>query len=128
MVSRQIAEVFQRMPDRPVDLSLNPEELGRVRLSISAADNGITVNILAERIETLELLRRNIDLLGQEFRALGYDDISFSFGKGASSDEGNDSKTTEQHQRTSLDLALESETSNVGDLALDPKNGIDIRL
>jgi len=42
-------------------------------------DTGISVLITAERPETLDLMRRHIDQLAEEFRSLGYEDIGFEF-------------------------------------------------
>lgn len=70
--------------NRVIDLTLNPEELGRVRLSLSHSDSGLSVSVLAERPETLELLRRNIDVLAREFLDIGYQSAEFSFGDGNS--------------------------------------------
>lgn len=81
-VARQIADVAQHMPSRPVEISLSPEELGRVRLSVSASEAGLTVTVLAERPETLDLMRRHIHSLEQEFQALGYEGVDFSFSDG----------------------------------------------
>ena len=70
--------------NRVIDLTLNPEELGRVRLSLSHSESGLSVSVLAERPETLELLRRNIDVLAREFLDIGYQSAEFSFGDGNS--------------------------------------------
>ncbi|WP_159975413.1 flagellar hook-length control protein FliK [Roseobacter cerasinus] len=98
MIGRQLAEVLQQNPGRPVEVSLNPEELGRVRLNISAGEAGITVHVLAERPETLDLMRRHIDQLAREFQALGYDTINFAFNEeqaeqNAGSQDGHDGQT-----------------------------------
>jgi flagellar hook-length control protein FliK len=85
-ISRQIMDVFQHLPSKPVEISLNPEELGRLRLAVSTSDASLHVNVAAERPETLDLLRRHIAMLGQEFQALGYEDVSFSFNGDAQSD------------------------------------------
>ena len=79
-VLRQLSEVVMRLPDRPVELTLAPEELGRVRLTLATTEHGVSVSVLAERSETLELIRRNIDHLARDFRELGYSSIAFSFG------------------------------------------------
>ncbi len=82
-VIQQIAQAAVQIADRPIELRLDPEELGRVRLVLSLGDhNAITVSIHAERPETLDLIRRNISDLSQEFRDLGYDNPEFSFGSG----------------------------------------------
>ncbi len=86
-VARQLGEVMTQAAHKPVEIALSPEELGRVRMSVVTEDGKITVNILAERPDTLDLMRRHIDQLGQTFRSMGYNQISFSFGQGA--DNGN---------------------------------------
>lgn len=82
-VARQLVEVMAQAAHRPVEIALAPAELGRVRMSVATEDGKITVSILAERPDTLELMRRHIDQLGQTFRNMGYEQISFSFGQGA---------------------------------------------
>lgn len=79
-VAMQIVEVARTLPDRPVEISLNPEELGRVRISLGTIEGAIQVSLTAERQETLELIRRNIEQLAEEFRDMGFADISFDFG------------------------------------------------
>lgn len=77
-VAIQIAEAV-RSGERPVELTLNPAELGRVRISLGGADGAMTVLVSAERGETLDLMRRHIDQLAQEFRAIGYRGTDFAF-------------------------------------------------
>lgn len=76
----QLAELARRLPGGPIEVSLSPEELGRVRLSMQPAEGGMVVQIAAERSETLDLIRRNIDLLAQELRDQGYAELRFAFG------------------------------------------------
>ncbi|MGH1463903.1 MAG: flagellar hook-length control protein FliK [Cognatishimia sp.] len=79
IVTRQIAQHILQAPGFQSEIHLSPDELGRVRISINTADQGVSLHISADRIETLDLLRRNIGLLGQEFAALGYSNLNFSF-------------------------------------------------
>ncbi len=79
-VAQQIAVSVTQVPGQPTEIALNPEELGRVRMSMASTDGTLMVHILAERPETADLLRRHIDALAQEFRNLGYSDVSFDFG------------------------------------------------
>ncbi len=79
-VARQIAEAAARPSRQSVELRLDPEELGPVRLTLSGNDHSLAMTITAERGETLDLMRRHIAALEQEYRALGYTDIRFSFG------------------------------------------------
>ena len=63
-----------------IDVSLSPEELGHVRLRLTHGEAGLSVAVTADRPETLDLLRRNIDTLARDFQDIGYGDVSFSFG------------------------------------------------
>lgn len=91
-IARQIADMMQRAPDRAIELALSPAELGSVRMKMTPAEMGMVVSIFAERPETLELMRRNIESLEQAIANLGYEDVAFSFdtsgGQSASSDQG----------------------------------------
>ncbi|OCX63401.1 hypothetical protein BFP70_12165 [Thioclava sp. SK-1] len=78
-VSQQVTAAVKTLPDGPVEISLSPEELGKVRLVLQSSDSSMTVLVQAERPETLDLMRRNIDQLSKDMRALGYSDVSFSF-------------------------------------------------
>ncbi|WP_170290322.1 flagellar hook-length control protein FliK [Rhodovulum strictum] len=81
---RTMAEALHRSADGAVELTLSPEELGRVRLTLAPGEHGITVTINAERGDTLELMRRHADLLGNAMRELGYGEVVLDFrGKGA---------------------------------------------
>jgi flagellar hook-length control protein FliK len=101
-IPRQLAEIIHTGGGKSVDVALSPEELGRVRLSISQAEGGLVVSVQAERPETLDMLRRNIDQLDQELRLLGYADPGFSF-----SHEGGD--TGEQPDPLSRENSIAEE-------------------
>jgi hypothetical protein len=74
-----LSDLLLRRTDGPVELTLSPEELGRVRLSLSPDGDGLHVTVHVERGDTLDLLRRNSDLLLQEIRAQGFSGATFSF-------------------------------------------------
>jgi len=81
-VSAQLLATIQRGPtEKNLELTLNPAELGRVRISLTPGDAGIVVTIVAERPETLDLMRRNVDTLAQDFLGLGYGRAEFNFGQ-----------------------------------------------
>ena len=81
-VTAQIVEAIGSAQTRSIDIRLDPEELGRVHLNLRHADGQMSVAITAERPETLELLRRHIDQLAQDVRALGYGTLRFDFHHG----------------------------------------------
>lgn len=83
-VALQLAQAMrQGGGDKPMELVLSPAELGRVRISMQTGEAGIIVQVLAERPETLDLMRRNIDLLAQEFHDIGFGTAEFAFGQNA---------------------------------------------
>jgi len=88
-VSAQLAEVMQRGGSRPVELHLNPVELGRVKMSVKTIEGAVIVQVVADRPETLELMRRHADLLAEDFRAIGYGKAEFSFAQHGSGQGAN---------------------------------------
>jgi len=82
MVAAQMAGALISAQNNKVGIALNPEELGRVRMVLTTTDTGVAISITAERPETLDLMRRHIDQLAEEFRSLGYSDIGFEFAEG----------------------------------------------
>ncbi|MGB3148199.1 MAG: flagellar hook-length control protein FliK [Paracoccaceae bacterium] len=81
-VAQQLAGAIETATNRPVELTLSPEELGRVRMTLAASgEAGLTLTISADRPETIDLMRRHIDQLAQDFRDLGYRNLSFNFSR-----------------------------------------------
>lgn len=78
-VSPQIADAIRQTRDGQVEISLSPEELGRVKLVINGNESSVSVSIQSERPETLDLIRRHINQLHRELLELGYAEISFNF-------------------------------------------------
>lgn len=78
-LGQQIVQAAVRLADGAVDLRLEPEELGRLRLSLMPEGDKMRILILADRPETLELLRRHSAELDRDLRALGYGSTEFSF-------------------------------------------------
>lgn len=81
-IGRQLAASLTDLSGHSVEVTLAPEELGRVTMTIASSDGGLTLTMVAERPETLELMRRNIDQLAQEFRDLGFGTLNFAFSQG----------------------------------------------
>ncbi|MDQ7070636.1 MAG: flagellar hook-length control protein FliK [Rhodobacterales bacterium] len=129
-VAAQLADIAQRIAGKSVQLSLNPEELGRVKLSLTPAETGMVVTVVAERGETLDLMRRNIDILAQEFRAIGYDDISFSFGQQNSDSAGHSPDDTGDppFSAAKTDGPMVADQQKPYQISLSPTDGIDIRV
>jgi len=80
-VAEQLATGFRGGGEKSAEIHLNPAELGRVRINLHTGDAGVVVHVVADRPETLDLLRRHADMLAQEFRDIGYGAAEFSFGQ-----------------------------------------------
>lgn len=79
-IAAQIA-VQNTQPGTPLEIALDPPELGKVRLTLLPGDAGMTVQITAERAETIDLLRRHAGILSDEFQRQGQRDASFDFSR-----------------------------------------------
>ena len=90
LVAAQMAEALATKGERNIDIALSPEELGRVKMRVSTTDSSVVVTITTERPETGDLMRRHINELSEEFRRMGFEDISFEFSGEGMSSEGNE--------------------------------------
>lgn len=122
LVMRQVADGIQKLSEAGgVELRLSPEELGSVRMQFIQGESGLTVHINAERPETLDLLRRNIDQLAKDLAASGFDTAGFSF--------GDENSAGQQHKAGSTNLEPTPEdiipTEQLNARGLD---GLDIRV
>ncbi len=100
-MAMQLADAAQRGgAGRPVDLVLNPVELGRVKISLQTTDGTVVVQVSAERPETLDLMRRNAEVLAQEFHNIGYGEAQFSFSQQNSGDADPDQNSDQASGRS----------------------------
>jgi flagellar hook-length control protein FliK len=124
-IGQQISAAIDHKSANVTEISLNPEELGRVRFSMKTHEGSIVLIIAAERAETQDLMRKHIDSLSHEFRSLGFTDIGFQFeGHGQSDERGKSNETM-----TSSDQKLEL-GGDIVELRHEPiaKDGLDLRL
>lgn len=129
-VAGQIHDALRIAGDKAVEISLNPAELGRIRMSVSASEGGVTLHILAERPETLDLMKRNLDSLSKSLTDLGFDTMDLSFGHGKQADQNAQSEDAastngllQEDDMTEI-LPLQSATA----IHLDGSRGVDIRI
>lgn len=127
-VARQIADALQHLPNRPVEIVLSPEELGRVRLGVSTSEGNIMVSVLAERPETTELIRRHISALETAFQELGYSNINFSFTGDRSAESSGQGPQKESGQGSLASAQDISTDATQLHLRSAPLSGVDIRL
>ncbi len=125
-VGGQLAVAVTQNRAGVTEVALNPQELGKVRMTMTAQDNAMILSIVAERPETQDLMRRHIDHLNQEFRNLGYQDVKFSFGDGTAAHQ-QDKKENVQEFGAGDDPANQVETTGVT-RQITPDAGLDLRL
>ncbi|MEM8801820.1 MAG: flagellar hook-length control protein FliK [Pseudomonadota bacterium] len=123
IVSQVVQLAFRAAVDGVVEVRLQPEELGRVRIAMTQMEAGVAVQISAERPETLDLLRRNIDMLERDLREQGFENLSFSFGEGSTDTEQHKERTAEFSEasklNTHVDVDVHPEQMIVNDGRLD---------
>jgi flagellar hook-length control protein FliK len=127
---QRLAEAVAHFPDRTIELTLSPEELGRVRMTLATHDGTLTLAIHADRPETIDLMRRHIDQLAQDFRDLGFSDLSFSFGRDDSARHGgSDARQADATAAEPVAPALVPIASTPGRGPRgEPDGGLDLRL
>lgn len=126
-VVMQIVQLASQLGQQAVEISLNPEELGKLRLSLTSVEGALTLSISADRSDTLDLLRRHADDLGRQFSDLGYDDIEFQFHGGK-----NDAQSSQPETLTDEEIRAVAKNEH----ALEPparvltvtQTGLDLRL
>lgn len=62
------------------EIRLDPEELGRLRITLEGEGEALRVRVEVERPETLDLLRRNGERLAETLREAGYEQAGMQFG------------------------------------------------
>ncbi len=123
----QIVHLAPQLGQQVVEISLNPEELGKLRLSLTSVEGALTLSISADRSETLDLLRRHASDLGQQFSDLGYDSIEFQFHAGRE-----DAQTTQKDPLTDEEPGAVATTEQVPEetarVLTVTQTGLDLRL
>lgn len=129
--AQQIAEMIVVSKPQEVELSLSPQELGKLRVSIAQTDQGLVVSLSAEREPTLALMRRHAEDLSNALVELGHDAPQFSFSQ--FSDSQTDENSMEFYDDfRNLDHQITNEessdvTQHTRQLVLT-QSGLDLRL
>ncbi|UYP68166.1 flagellar hook-length control protein FliK [Thalassobacter stenotrophicus] len=69
-----------RMDRYPLEIALDPPELGQVRMVLQTSEATTTLLIIADRPETAELMRRHANFLHQAFAEEGKGGLNLQFG------------------------------------------------
>lgn len=126
-LGQQLVANLPQAADRPVEITLAPEELGRVRLTLSLAEGGPHLVVQADRPETLELMRRHVDQLAQDFRDMGFEGMGFAFSQHPARSQG-DAKADFDGQSAVSDAPLDIASPLTVAPDRIPGRGLDLRL
>ena len=102
-IASQIKDAAQSKERSHIEIRLNPEELGKVKISLSPQDAGGAVSIIVERPETLDLMRRHMDQLLKEFKSSGWVDVDLSVSR---QDQGNHDRSGHNDGSKPRDLVM----------------------
>ncbi len=62
-----------------IDVSLTPDDLGRLTLKLDQTAQGLQITFTADRLDTQDIMRRHIEVLQQQLRNSGLENLSMSF-------------------------------------------------
>lgn len=124
-LGRDLSAILSSRPDGPVEISLAPIELGRLRLRFWHEGDQLRVVVQAEHRETLDLLRRNGDQLMQEIRTAGFAGADLSFA-GWGNSKGEDARPAPPVEAPESGASTASEPRVRVESRL-PATGLDLR-
>ena len=82
-------------------------------MTLAPSEAGISIHISTERPDTLDLIRRNIEMLELDLLQHGFEDLDFAFGSDTSADQsqqaddsGDDPERTSEKPHETLQLNL----------------------
>jgi len=116
-------------PGAPLDLALDPPELGRVRLSFGEAGGALLLTITAERPETAELMRRHLGLLAEEFGRAGLDAPQVNISQDGDGRRSPPMVAPREQGHAGADVAtVQARAAAPSGLNIRPDSGLDIRI
>ena len=125
-VTQQVAYAITQTGSGATEIKLQPEELGRVRITVQAVEGVLHVSVLAERLETGDLMRRNTEMLTEQLRDVGFEQINLSFGQ--ETNEQNTSNESSADDLSIFDQENEPQAETVATSKILATGGLDLRL
>ncbi|MFD1342195.1 flagellar hook-length control protein FliK [Litorisediminicola beolgyonensis] len=122
----QVFEALQQRVDGRLELRLEPEELGRLRISISGHETAQSIQISAERADTADLLRRHLTLLRSELANGASAQLDVSQGRDFG--RSGDSKPSSEQPTSDLEISETEVQAHPVRRTGSAASGIDLRL
>lgn len=120
IITNQISAAIGQTAVNDIEIRLDPEELGKLRIMLTPKEGGYDVMIIADRDQTLELMKRNAAALSDQFEEMAYEGSTLNF---ASS--GNSEQPQEDEENQQFFAVLPPPT--FGPRLTIPTDGLDIR-
>lgn len=123
-ISARVVEAVPAATEGPVEIVLDPEELGKLRMQITRSETGWTLHVNIERPETLDFMRRHIETLQKDLVSVGYESLNLQLGGGQ-----NGGASAQEHLKCAEgpSIALdEGQSQNMTTLVIN--DGLDIRV
>lgn len=123
-ISARVVEAVPAATEGPVEIVLDPEELGKLRMQITRSETGWTLHVNIERPETLDFMRRHIETLQKDLVSVGYESLNLQLGGGQ-----NGGASAQEHLKRAEgpSVALdEGQSQNMTTVVIN--DGLDIRV
>lgn len=126
-IALQISTAISNTSKDTVEIRLDPPELGRVIISITQSDSGLSATVTSEKAEVSDLLRRHAELLSRELAKSGFSEVSLEF---SHRDHQQDRPTFEGDKAQPSSVSPEhAEVASAIEMTLQSQSGsLDIRL
>jgi len=89
-ISTQLPNLLSKAEKQTVELRLDPPELGRVTIHLTTHDQQVTAQVVAERVQTVDLMRQHADLLTATLARAGFSEANLSFQQGQGEEKGSE--------------------------------------
>lgn len=126
-VPQHIRALISANKPSSIELTLTPEDLGKLRLVFTPEGDKLRIIIQAERPETLDLLRRNTESFSADLRQSGYASASFSFASWGDSPSSR-SNPKQDNADEFVDSAEEAQAKPTPRATSIKPNGLDLRV
>ena len=78
-ITEQVVAAVSSVNDETIEIRLDPPELGKVRVTLTHSDAGTLAQVVSEKPDVSDLLRRNAALLTKELIKAGFENVSLDF-------------------------------------------------
>lgn len=131
-IAAQMAQAMLGQASGQIEISLQPEELGRVRMTVSTTETVVVITVVAERQDTADMMRRHAMALSRELASLGFEGVELSFEQRGGSDP--EQPHSEETPKVAESGDLTSQNMDVlrldvtHDAGMDPTKALDKRI